>query len=424
MTQRITFRNCGKGMRFLYPYFELLKIIGYLSMHKDTRCLLWNTAALLLSYMAVAMPLPVISVFVTKSLGFSNGWGGFAVGISFLTTILFRGFAGKFTDRKGGKACMTCGLLLYVLACIVCLMAALVSQPVIALSLLLTGRLILGVGESMTSVGMLSWNIAILGPQRSGTVFALVGAALYGTFALSGPLSILCINQIGFAGLMLLCSPLPLFGWLMISQVPSILPKTVNKPNISFLRILGTVWRQGTIVGLQGVGFAAIGAFISLYFTSNDWPHAGLALTGFGIGFVLIRLFLGHLPDKFGGIPVTIVSLFIAACGQLLIWLAPVAEVALIGAFLTGCGCSLVYPSMGVEAIRKVPQELRGSAVGGFAIFQDIAYGATAPIAGIFADHYGYSIVFMLGLIAALLGLMIAVITMIQKSTAPKTSVV
>jgi MFS family permease len=55
-----------------------------------------------------------------------------------------------------------------------------------------------------------------------------------------------------------------------------------------------------------------------------------------------------------------------------------------------------------------VRPELRGVAVGGFAIFQDLAYGATAPIAGLFADYFGYSIVFMLGLVAAVLGLIVA----------------
>jgi MFS family permease len=72
---------------------------------------------------------------------------------------------------------------------------------------------------------------------------------------------------------------------------------------------------------------------------------------------------------------------------------------------------------MGVEVIRKVQPEERGTAVGGFAVFQDIAYGATAPSAGLFADQFGYSVVFLLGLVAALLGLLIATSTLMQKTT-------
>ncbi|WP_296983892.1 MFS transporter [Desulfovibrio falkowii] len=384
-------------------------------MQKDTRCLLWNTAALLFSYMAVAMPLPVISVFVTRHLGLSNGLSGLAVGIAFLTTILSRGFSGRFADRNGGKACMMRGLLLYAAASAICLVAGATGDPAWAFALLIAGRLVLGLGESMAIVGMLSWNIALLGPQRSGTVFSLVGASLYGAFALGGPLGLLCFGQFGFTGLMLLCSPLPLLGWLMVCRMPAVVPASA-RPGVSFLRVLGSIWRQGAIVGFQGVGFAAIGAFISLYFTSRGWQHAGLALTCFGIGFVLVRLFFGHLPDRLGGMRVAAVSLGVAAGGQLALWLAPSAEIALTGAFLTGTGCSLVYPSMGVEVIRKVQPELRGTAVGGFAIFQDVAYGATAPIAGLFADHFGYAVVFMIGLAAALVGLLIAIVTAVQKT--------
>ena len=260
------------------------------------------------------------------------------------------------------------GLLLYAAASAICLVAGATGDPAWAFALLIAGRLVLGLGESMAIVGMLSWNIALLGPQRSGTVFSLVGASLYGAFALGGPLGLLCFGQFGFTGLMLLCSPLPLLGWLMVCRMPAVVPASA-RPGVSFLRVLGSIWRQGAIVGFQGVGFAAIGAFISLYFTSRGWQHAGLALTCFGIGFVLVRLFFGHFPDRLGGMRVAAVSLGVAAGGQLALWLAPSAEIALAGAFLTGTGCSLVYPSMGVEVIRKVQPELRGTAVGGFAIF-------------------------------------------------------
>lgn len=49
--------------------------------------------------------------------------------------------------------------------------------------------------------------------------------------------------------------------------------------------------------------------------------------------------------------------------------------------------------------------------MGGFAAFQDVVYGATGPIAGLFAGAFGYASIPLLGLLAALLGLLVAWLT-------------
>jgi predicted MFS family arabinose efflux permease len=101
-------------------------------------------------------------------------------------------------------------------------------------------------------------------------------------------------------------------------------------------------------------------------------------------------------------------SLGTEALGQWLIWSAATPGAALAGAFLTGLGCSLVFPAMGREVVRLVAPNLRGTALGAFAAFQDIAYGCTGPLAGLVADRAGYGGVFMVGGAAALGGLALA----------------
>jgi MFS family permease len=144
------------------------------------------------------------------------------------------------------------------------------------------------------------------------------------------------------------------------------------------------------------------------YFLHRNWSHAGLGLTAFGSGFVLVRLLCGHLPDRVGGLPVAIGSLAIEAIGQVLIWRAHDPSLAFTGAFLTGIGCSMVFPSMGREIVHLLEPHLRGTALGGFAAFQDLAYGLTGPLAGLLADRAGYGSVFLIGGGAAAVGLLIA----------------
>ena len=372
------------------------------------RRLLVLTAVLFISYLCVAMPLPVVPVFVTGQLGYGNAWAGLGVGIAFFATIVTRGYAGSLSDRRGAKVALARGLVLYVVGALISLAAGVLSgTPLTAFLVLLAGRLLLGLGESLVGIGVVAWGVDVVGLDRSSRVLALLGAAIYGALAVGGPVGLAVFERFGFAGAMAISAIVPCIGLLMIWRMAG----AAGHPDAarpSFWSVIGRIWWHGSIVGLQGIGFAAIGAFFVLYFLDRHWGYAGLGLTAFGGGFVLVRFLCGHLPDRVGGLPVAIGSLAIEAVGQALIWSAPTPAVALAGAFLTGLGCSMIFPSMGREVVRLIEPHLRGTALGGFSAFQDLAYGLTGPLAGLLADRAGYDSVFLIGAAAATCGLIIA----------------
>ena len=120
------------------------------------RQLMRLTAALFLGYLAVALSLPVIPVYVTQWPGYGNMLAGLAVGIAFASTIISRNHAGQLADGRGGRTCMRMGLAGYILGGAICAGAGLPMLPYLPRYLILVaGRLVLGVGESLTVVGML-----------------------------------------------------------------------------------------------------------------------------------------------------------------------------------------------------------------------------------------------------------------------------
>jgi predicted MFS family arabinose efflux permease len=82
-----------------------------------------------------------------------------------------------------------------------------------------------------------------------------------------------------------------------------------------------------------------------------------------------------------------LVCILIEAAGQALIWLAPSSTAALAGVTLSGLGYSLVYPGLGVEAIRRAPPQNRGLAMGAYTVCLDLSLGLASPALGLVAGR-------------------------------------
>jgi MFS family permease len=354
-----------------------------------------------LEFLIMGISLGVIPAYVHKILGFSNLIVGVIIGIQYASTLCTRHFAGKLADSKGGKRSVITGITISSLSGLFCLLSVwLVPYALLSLASLIVGRILLGIGESFLVIGIYTWGFILVGPTNTGKVMVWNGMGMYGGIACGAPLGIFLTSifslSTAFAGIFLF-PVVSFFAMLLLRNVP--LPEKVVK--LPFYKAVNLVWKSGTGLAFASIGFGGIASFISLYFIQRSWDGASLAITAFGAGYVVMRIFFAHYPDKFGGAIVAMVSLLIEIAGQLLIWGAPSALAGIVGAGLTGIGMSLVFPSFGIIAVKKVAAANRGMAMAAYNAFFDLGMGLTAPIAGLVAGAGNYSNIYILGALAA-----------------------
>jgi predicted MFS family arabinose efflux permease len=239
-----------------------------------------------------------------------------------------------------------------------------------------------------------------MGPENAGKAMAWIGTALYAAFAVGAPLGTALYIRYGFGAIALATTLIPIAAVLLVVPLRAVAPTAHARP--SFAKVLGAVWVPGLGLAFSSVAFGAITTFVVLLFAQHGWGQAWLGVTALSIAFILGRAAFGHLPDAIGGAKCALVCVLIEAAGQALIGLAPSSALALGGAALTGFGYSLVYPGLGIEAVRRAPPQSRGLAMGAYTACLDLALGLSSPALGLVASGAGLNAVFLASAILVL----------------------
>ncbi|WP_218925790.1 MFS transporter [Flavobacterium sediminis] len=111
--------------------------------------------------------------------------------------------------------------------------------------------------------------------------------------------------------------------------------------------------------------------------------------------FILGRVFFANQITIRGGLKVSLICLITETIGLLLLFLATNPGFALVGAAITGLGFSLIFPALGVEAVRLAPPSNAGAALACYGLFIDLSLGATGPLEGTVINLFGMKYLFL-----------------------------
>ncbi|MBS7562591.1 MULTISPECIES: MFS transporter [Pseudomonas] len=357
-----------------------------------------------IAFLCIGLPIAVLPGYVHEQLGFSAVIAGLTIGAQYLATLLSRPMAGRMSDTVGTKRSIIYGLLGILLSGLLTLISVWLEHwPLLSLAVLLGGRLLLGVAQGLIGVGTISWCMGQVGAEHTARSISWNGIASYGAIAIGAPLGVVMVEQYGFTSLGIALSVLAVLALLLIRNKPSV--PVIRGERLPFWAVFGRIAPFGASLSLASIGYGTLTTFITLFYLSRGWTGAAYCLTVFGVCFICSRLLFISSISRFGGFRSAIACMCVETLGLALLWLAPSTAWALIGAGLTGFGLSLVYPALGVEAIKQVPNSSRGAGLSAYAVFFDLALAIAGPLMGAVALNLGYSWIFFCAALLSITGL-------------------
>ena len=350
----------------------------------------------MLNLLAIGALLPVLPLYVKGPLGEGDLMVGVVIGAYAVTGIAFRPLAGVMADRRGRRWVVVVGSLVSAVA------GATLFLP-LGLVAVLGSRLLLGAGEGAVFTAGSAW-VADISPERNrARLIGIYGLAVWAGLSI-GPLAGQALKALGgfdlVWGFVFLA---PLISSLVASRLKDspVAPEPSGDRQLISREALG----PGVSMALVSAGFAAMASFVVLHMRDLGVSGGAWAFTAFAVSLVLSRLIAGGLPDRLGPRRVALVAALFEAAGLAIIAVATSLPVALLGAIVMGWAFSVLYPSLSLIVLRRVPESRRGVAFGTFTATFDLGVAVGAPLVGVAVALGGYETGF---LFAATLALAVA----------------
>lgn len=361
--------------------------------------------------------LPVLPQFVA-SLGGTTSQIGLVVGFFTMISVITRPQFGKLADRYGRKRIMLFGAGLFAAL-------FLVYGQIQAIFPLYVLRVLHGVAHGSYLAAAYAY-VADLAPiERRGEVMGVYGAANVVAMALfpAWGSSIVTGSQ-DFSSLFMLAVATAAAGFLTVACLDEIKHEDQVKQNVSILAVI----RQRAVLVASLTLFTAatvygtVITFLPVYAPERGITHFGIFFTTYAAFTLISRIIAGKLSDRFGRRTVILPFLaFVALATFFLPFLHNTYLLTFIGG-LFGFGFGAFMPALNAFVVDEVSPRERASALAVFTSFMDVGITTGAVVLGVIGELRGYAVMFGVGGVIIVLGILLFAVGARKPSRSPMPS--
>jgi len=316
---------------------------------------------------------------------------GILIGVTALASIAIRPAVGKAMDTRGRRPVILVGGTVNLLVILSYLTVSVIGPWLYVV------RIVHGMAEAAMFTSLFTYGADVVPESRRTEGLALFGVSGLLPIALGGLVGDLILLNSGFEQLFVAAAGFGLLAVLIALVLPERAPSLADEPPrrgffaaVALQRLRPLWW----IVGMFSFVLTAYFTFLRTFIDETGFGTVGLFFAMYASTAILLRLFLGWLPDRIGQKRVLYPALGVLALGFFVLANASTAgEVALAGA-LCGTGHGFAFPILFSIAITRAPVADRGSVVAFFTALFDIGTLVAGPILGYIIILRGYATMF------------------------------
>ncbi|HEV8571647.1 MAG TPA: MFS transporter [Actinomycetota bacterium] len=358
------------------------------------------SAGSLAYFLSLGILVPAVPLYVAGPLQGGEVAVGLAVGVFSVSGFLFRPWAGRLGDRRGRRPIIVGGALLVAVSVLGYLVAGTVPA-IVGL------RFVTGIGEAFFFVGAAS-AIADMAPEeRLGEALSLFSLALYAGIGLGPIFGEAAVEALGFRAAWVGAAALAAVAGLLGLAVPETRAHGEEEAGTDRPLIHRGAIRPGVILWANLVAMAGYFAFLPLYSRVAGLEGSRLIFLLFSAVVIAVRSAGARVPDRIGPRRASMGALISTAVGMLTLASWPDAGGVVAGTAVLAVGQALAFPALMTLAMRGVPASERGSLVGTFTAFVEVAFGLGPVLLGFVAEGFGFRGAFLASGIVALGGLLL-----------------